>query len=508
MSDDFSKLGFTELNGKSYSYYFNDQTFRITLIPQSIEERDKAYFEQFESIGHIKRKNEWIPSNIIKAEKLVTHSQILFSMLDNPSTHNGIAQYPVNWYIELPDEGDIDLIDGIDFIGGDVNNFYNPNHAIERTYDTDSFSVKASFKQTADCGTFDFDMGKIAGDTANAAGGVKAEISESAEITGRTKCSITVFHSASSQLNNFDSPLVVKSFIRFELSRPVNLEECRKLYTDARGLFLYLSCRNNVHFDDVRLIWKHPVNKHPDYHVYGKVHFPVKDDPDDDPEKQRQIIDHEQLGVHTADLVSYIHQDKVGFQFICDSARARHSYPPSRVIAICTEFEREFRNIYGTDTQRHELYKATKEEIVNLLESKAAEATGNKKQYIKSFAKTISNSDDKYSQRVQFALDHNKEVITPFIDRIYIDDLENMKDGIADRLNDIRNGLAHSRLDFELEPVNLSDIQILEMLSYVIVLQQYLEPVNVIRALSNLYDIRLFIKDPADKERGQSEGNE
>ena len=60
MSDDFSKLGFTELNGKSYSYYFNDQTFRITLIPQSIEERDKAYFEQFESIGHIKRKNEWI----------------------------------------------------------------------------------------------------------------------------------------------------------------------------------------------------------------------------------------------------------------------------------------------------------------------------------------------------------------------------------------------------------------------------------------------------------------
>ena len=94
--DDFEKLGFTEYEGKPYTYFFNEEIFRIILIPKSVEEQDNAYFKQLETFGPDKRKNEWIPNNVIRGMKLGTHSEILFSLLDNPSTRNGIAQYPVN----------------------------------------------------------------------------------------------------------------------------------------------------------------------------------------------------------------------------------------------------------------------------------------------------------------------------------------------------------------------------------------------------------------------------
>ena len=473
--DDFEKLGFTEYEGKPYTYFFNEEIFRFILIPKSVEEQDNAYFKQLETFGPDKRKNEWIPNNVIRGMKLGTHSEILFSLLDNPSTRNGIAQYPVNWCIELPMNADVSIIDGIEVIGGDANRFYSPNHILEKEFKTDSFSVRANIKESVDCGTFDFDDCR--------------------------KCTVSVLPYASVKPYDYEKPVSATTQVRFELSKPINLEGARKLYQDIYDLFMYLSCRSNIQFDTIRLIWKRPIQGYPKNHVYGNIHFPAKKKSIDDENKQKQFISSEHLSKHTADLVSFIHQGKVGFQFICDTAAKRNSYPPSRIIAICTEFEREFRNVYGTDVLRHDIYKETKEEIVKLLDSKADDETGKKRQYIKSFSRSVSNFDDSYGQRVRYAMEQNETILKPFLDTFFRDELSELKEGIPDRLNDIRNGLAHSRLDFELTPVNLSDIEVLEILTYIIVLQQFLEPLNVQKAINDLFGFHLFFGD--DTKNGE-----
>ena len=46
-------------------------------------------------------------------------------------------------------------------------------------------------------------------------------------------------------------------------------------------------------------------------------------------------------------------------------------------------------------------------------------------------------------------------------------------DDFATRVGDLRNGFMHSRLDLEIKPINLNDIQIVEELTYAIRLKKY-----------------------------------
>lgn len=480
--DDFENLGYIEFNGAPYTYYFNREEFRLTLIPKGAEEQKGLYFKMFESLGKAPDRDEWIKSNIVMGDPLGKNSGIVFSLLDNPSTYNGIAQYPVNWYLELPDGADIEKIDGIEVIGGDVNRFYSPNHALERELTTDAYTVKTSRQDDAACGTFELDSGII--------------------------CTASVSAYGSMNFQSFETPIYATSRLKLEFSSPVSLKEVVELYQNGiLSLFMFLNYRGNISFDKVRLIWRTPMEGHPNYLSSGEIHFPPRDLPPDDKKKQEKTIKFEIIGDKTANLISYFHQGKASLEYITESAIKRSSYPPSRMIAICTEFEREFRNVYGTDALRHEEYKQAKEEVAGWLTERADAESGKKRQYLKSFARSISNLDDSYGQRVKHVIEDNEEIIMPFIDATFTGGLSDMKDGIPDRLNDLRNGFMHSRLDLELEPVNISDINILEILIYVIVLRQFIEPDMVMRAVNELFGYHVKIAIGSKDQSGADSNN-
>lgn len=56
----------------------------------------------------------------------------------------------------------------------------------------------------------------------------------------------------------------------------------------------------------------------------------------------------------------------------------------------------------------------------------------------------------------------------PFVVRRYEGDYENIIDDVSMSINTLRNGIAHSRLDLELEARYLTDIKFIEELLYVI----------------------------------------
>ena len=75
-------------------------------------------------------------------------------------------------------------------------------------------------------------------------------------------------------------------------------------------------------------------------------------------------------------------------------------------------------------------------------------------------------SDSSYGNNVKYALEDCKDIMYPFVVRSYEGDCENIIDEVS--INSLRNGVAHSRLDLELEPRHLTDIKFVEELLYVI----------------------------------------
>ncbi|MDY4693730.1 MAG: hypothetical protein SO401_09345 [Blautia sp.] len=466
---DYENLGYVEYGGKPYTYYFNPEDFRLTLIPKAYDRQ--AYFDAFKDFGKKPDRDDWIRSNTVIGTPLGKTSGMIFSLLDNPSTFNGIPQYPVNWYAKLPDDADADSVVGIEIVGGDVNRFYSPNHVLERELTADSFTVKTGNQVNAKCGTFILDDGN--------------------------QCKVSVSAYGSFNVNSYDSPLSATSRMKLKFSTPVKLEEAVRIYYGSvLSFFQFINYRRNIAFEKVQLIWKTPLPDHPDYRSYGELHFPPAGYPADIEKKQDMRIRYELTGEHTAGLISHFHNGRANLEFLTDTAAKRSSYPPSRIMEICTEFEREFHNAYGTDALRHEEYRQVKDEVAGWIEEKAKDYSGKKRQYLKSFSRSITNLDDSYGQRVEYALKENEEIVKPFIDAAYKNGFSELKDGIPERCNDIRNGFMHSRLDLELEPVNISDINILEILIYVIVLKQYIEADKVKDAVNDLFGYHLrFEKD-------------
>ena len=56
----------------------------------------------------------------------------------------------------------------------------------------------------------------------------------------------------------------------------------------------------------------------------------------------------------------------------------------------------------------------------------------------------------------------------PFIRRKYVNNYEEAVDGISERMGTVRNGIAHSRLDFKIDAIHLSDLRIVQEILYVI----------------------------------------
>lgn len=59
-----------------------------------------------------------------------------------------------------------------------------------------------------------------------------------------------------------------------------------------------------------------------------------------------------------------------------------------------------------------------------------------------------------------------------FVARKYKGNNKEATEGIAMRIGELRNGIAHSRLDLKIEPISLADIKIIEELTYAIRLKK------------------------------------
>ena len=72
-----------------------------------------------------------------------------------------------------------------------------------------------------------------------------------------------------------------------------------------------------------------------------------------------------------------------------------------------------------------------------------------------------------------------------FIKKCFDGSYEDIVEGISESVNKLRNGIAHSRLDMEVEPRHVTDIKLMEEMLYVIRLKKLGIEVPVIQKVIN-----------------------
>ena len=446
-------LGYLTLENEEYPFEFIEEEFCIVLYPSTKEKWSElsspiTFFENLSKRWNI-GEHKWIKN--FKIEGVTSeHYNVVFSVKDSPSNYHGFLSYEVNWYYYYRDSFELNNIAGFRVSGTEVDYFYPPQIALKNDVRWgDDQSISKMLVSTTDeetekpCGKYSICRG------------LQAEIK------------INAF--ATIHYNTAVNPIDAKSYLYFLFSKPAGLDDLILAYYQVRCFFKFISYRNNLTFDGIETFYLNEDNKRD---FAGAIVFPNKYESESDKKASERILSYYVLENKASNIFKAIKNGKLGYAHICDSIDGRRHYPSARMIMIMAEFEREYRDIYGQDYKRSELYTDTKQEIVDLIEEYRKGHSGDAKKYAGSIKKTVQNLDNSYAQNVEFAIEDCKVIMEPFIKANYSKDLHEVIRDLSGRVGEIRNGIAHSKMDFELDAIHLADIKIIEELIYAIRLKK------------------------------------
>ena len=163
---------------------------------------------------------------------------------------------------------------------------------------------------------------------------------------------------------------------------------------------------------------------------------------------------------------------------------------------VLAAFERVYGNIYGKDTDRSDEYIEIKAKVVDLIEQLRIENTGKRKKAAKTLKDYVFNRDASFSSNTAYALKDCADVMKPFVKKRFKGDYDDVVEEISERIGVVRNGVAHCKLDFELEAVHLTDILIMEELLYAMQLKHIgLTTYECHKAIGRLFRENIHFKD-------------
>ena len=93
------------------------------------------------------------------------------------------------------------------------------------------------------------------------------------------------------------------------------------------------------------------------------------------------------------------------------------------------------------------------------------------------------------SSQIKHAINKCLEVIEPSLQYLYGNNYSEAINEMSDRMNKMRNDIAHANLDFKIEPKQLADLQLIEILVYAMRINSLTMDIKLKQqALSGLFD--------------------
>lgn len=459
-------IGFIQDDSTNHPFSFDETTFTITLFPPTVEGWSPGlslseFYAQFEAE---QKKHEWIGEKYlygITSEK----NKIIFNVSDSRSSYHGFYSYDVLWYFYYKDDIDPENIEGFKISGTEINYFFPPYQAIKSNLQFDEsgrhikeLSVTATECISKTCGKY--------------------------RVACNVDASIDVMAYATIHPLNAN-PIDATSIIVTSFSTPVGLDVLVAAYQHTQCFLKYILYRTNISICSADVFCVDAEGKR---NYTGLLAFKSNCAPETYKKAEKRVINYGLMEHRTQKLFTAIKNGKLGFEHLCESIDNTHHYPVSRIIMILTEFEREYRTIYGKDCIRSEAYLAVKNDIISLIDSYATSKQGRPRRYAKQLLKYVENRDSSFEGDLKNALQKCEEIMRPFVTNKYAGEYRDIIDGISTRMGEVRNGIAHSRLDLRFKAIHISDIKTVEELIYAMRLNyMHLSVQETKQALRNLF---------------------
>lgn len=476
MNEPTELFGTTVISGEEYSFDFDPSCFLLRLYPSGKQGWAQSKQRQIEDMDEPKPLDDpsWVEEEIIHADTADGYAVEFCVSLDR-SRNNGLIIYPVNWYFYHYSSFKLDEVDGVTLRGGDICYFYSPNRILKKTlvYEQDgkspkTITVSAKYDE-ASCGKYRIDTN------------VDATLNASSYAIMRHQ--------------DYSSPLSGASSLTLSFSGPCRYEVAVKGCRHIRALLMYLTYRTNASFEKAEVFRiKDDGLRHND----GVLVFSYKYIPEVHKDAPTRVVSQQLLKRHTAKLMTLIKNENLRLYHLCDSIDEQYEYSLARFIMILAQFEREYRLIYADEIIESQNYIEVKNDILQLLEEYRQSQTGSKKKRAKSFIRYIENQQERLSfkQMVDRALNDCANIINPFIWQEYGRFNPEIQDDISKRIADVRNGIAHNKISFDLDPVHICDIKTIEKLLYAMRLKCIgLSDDECKKAIKDLFGVRIDLSN-------------
>lgn len=452
-------VGFLYKDSDEFAFEFDEESFELKLYAKSFEQSSRINLNRFAHyIMNDEAENKWV-ENIELKGKTSTGEYIIFGMVDTPDNHHGFLTYKIKWAFISRDE--TFEFDKVGIRGEDVNNFFNPWTTFSQNVDRD-------------------EDGRILGEMTILAKRSEKYIGGTYNVDGYQVCINAIAYPKRFFYSN--KPFESESFLYLEFSKRIGYDAVKNRVSAAIHFLQYVTYRKKISINTIDL-WLADKKT-------GELLIPYtpKDTYSDACHK---IIKSFNLNEKAADIFEKIENNEIHFNHLCPDIKSRKHYSLPRFIMILSRFEREFHNIYTENMQVSPTRSSMNALVVTLLNDLKCRYCFSKKQnkHLDSIIKLVENSDMAYAQYVKKALLDCKGAMESFVCGKYTGIYEDIVEDVSERLNTLRNGVAHERLDLEIKVEYMSDIKILEALIYAIRLKDVgIEDKTILNCVSNIID--------------------
>jgi len=467
-----SIYGFIIRDEGNYPFVFNKTS--LIVLPRGLDDWEKKKEEVFlrinEMMNSSPNNNAWIRNEIIKG---LTHNEksIIFETRGNASLHNGIEIYEVKMFYEFKNNIQNEKnIDEIIIKSKDIDIFYNPADLFKKQIELDEqnktkevvVNVDHNENRPIEVGSYLFRNQRI-----------------------------KLFLSFGYNLKiHSEIPLKSYSQINIEFEESQKIDFVLEVIAHIRQMLQYLHNRKNIYIEEIVTIKKE--KDHPPY--TGNIFIVQNNTVEESIKKNDQCIKYQSIGNNIIEILNAISSGELYIAHLPKNIHNKNSIDLNRIILTFAAFEREYKIFYSQEKIRSERFEIKRKEIIAILEKNIKECKSKEKGYVREFIKSIESSGVNLGELIRRAIDDSYNIIEVFIIFLFSECNKDKIHEITQRLNNFRNFIAHGKLEFKIEPINVRDFQLLEILIYVMRLKRLDMDNQIIkRSLSKMFGYNIAI---------------
>lgn len=471
--DDIVK-GLILLDGEQYPFYLIENYLEI--LPGTNEQwklQKRKLIEKLKKLSQFKVDNNWIGTRVLDG---ITNDNKKIQLLVSNSygNDNGFLTFEVfSYFFVNSDQVKEMFVYGITVNDSLINNFYNPAKTQNFTFNEESDSLDPIILRLSkedsislECGTYTFKNNNI---------------------------KITLIAYSIVKLMSIN-PIESRSEIIMTFEKPFNFEETIEVIEHLENLFKLLGNNKMISLNDVNVF---SINGKGNRESYGKIVFFSKDNKFLN--EKKHLIDFDQIYSHVGVFLDNISKGNISFRHVYEN-ESDSVIDSARILLNFTAFEAEFNSYYSSISIRSERFDISKSNAIKILEEAEKDITDKKsKKDFEEIIRFINKISTSMEQKIKHAIKDNMEIIEPFLKYQYRNNSEETVSNFASRMNRMRNDFAHGNLDFNIEPIHVSDIRILEILIYIIILRKMKLSKTIVRnSVSKLFGYKFTFNNDLD----------